>query len=85
MKNYLLLCRSITHAQRMSAALGRIGVRGRVTRPPVGLTNMGCAYAVSVGASYYERAMQELAAARLTPERVFLVSDDGAYREIYLR
>ena len=46
---------------------------------------MGCAYAVSVGASYYERAMQELAAARLTPERVFLVSDDGVYREIYLR
>ncbi len=82
---YLLLCRSITHAQRLSATLERVGVRGGITRPPLGLTNKGCSYAVRIGASHYERAMRALTAAQLLPERVFLVSDDGAYREIFLR
>ena len=86
MRNYyVLLCRSITHAQRLSATLERVGVRGGITRPPVGLTAKGCSYAVRVGASSYEHAMRVLTAAQVLPERVFLVSDDGAYREIFLR
>ena len=85
MQYYLLLCRSITHSQRMSIALERVGVRGRITRPPVGLMAKGCAYAVVVGESYYERAMRELTAAHILPERVLFASDDGVYREIYLR
>lgn len=85
MQNYLLLCRSITHAQRMSMALERVGVRGRITRPPVGLTAKGCAYAVVVGALHYERAMRELTAAQILPERVLYAPEDGVYREIFLR
>lgn len=85
MQYYLLLCRSITHAQRMSMALERVGVRGRITRPPVGLTAKGCAYAVVVGETHYERAMRELAAAQIIPERVLFLSGDGVYREIFLR
>ena len=85
MQNYLLLCRSITHAQRMSMALERVGVRGRITRPPIGLTAKGCAYAVVVGASHYERAMRELTAAQILPERVLYAPEDGVYREIFLR
>ena len=85
MNNYLLLCRSITHAQRMSAALELVGVRGKITRPPVGWNHQGCGYAIRIGEPFYDRAIRELTALRLTPERVFLVSDDGAYREVYLR
>ena len=85
LQSYLLLCRSITHAQRMSMALERVGVRGRITRPPVGLTAKGCAYAVRVGAPHYESAMRELTAAQILPERVFFETGDGVYREIFLR
>lgn len=85
LKNYLLLCRSITHAQRMSNALEYAGVRARISRPPVGLSDKGCSYAVRIAAAYYDEAMRVLGAARLLPERVFFVSDDGAYREILLR
>ena len=65
--------------------LERVGVRGRITRPPVGLTAKGCAYAVVVGETHYERAMRELAAAQILPERVLFLSGDGVYREIFLR
>ena len=85
MQHYLLLCRSITHAQRMSNALEYAGVRARISRPPVGLSDKGCSYAVRIGAAFYDEAMRQLAAARLLPERVFFVSDDGAYREIFVR
>ena len=85
LQHYLLLCRSITHAQRMSAALEYAGVRARISRPPVGLSEKGCSYAVRIGAGAYENAMRVLEAARLFPERVFIISTDGVYREIFQR
>lgn len=85
MQDYLLLCRSITHAQRMNSALERVGVRGWISRPPVGLTDKGCSYAVRIGKPYLDAAMQQLYALQLLPERVFLSVGDGSYREIQLR
>ena len=38
MPYYLLLSRSITHAQRMSGVLERAGITARFFRPPMGLT-----------------------------------------------
>ena len=58
MPHYLLLCRSITYAQRMSGALERAGISARVLRPPVGLTDRGCGYAVRVAAPYFSMAME---------------------------
>lgn len=84
MQNYLLLSRSITHAQRMNAALQRAGVSGRISRPPVGLTDKGCSYAVQIGERYFSEAMQYLRAAQLLPERVFYTAGNGIYREIGL-
>lgn len=85
MQNYLLLCRSITHAQRMSSVLERAGVRGRILRPPLGLTDRGCSYAVWVGKPNLEAAMQILRAEQLLPERIFYAVGDGTYREIMPR
>ena len=45
MSYYLLLSRSITHAQRMSRVLERAGITARFFRPPMGLTDRGCSYA----------------------------------------
>ena len=49
MPYYLLLSRSITHAQRMSRVLERAGITARFFRPPMGLTDRGCSYAVRIG------------------------------------
>lgn len=85
MPYYLLLSRSITHAQRMSNALRTIGIDARVFRPPVGLTDKGCGYAVRVTESRFIPAMKKLRAAELLPVRVFYTIGDGAYREINAR
>ena len=84
MPHYLLLCRSITYAQRMSGALERAGISARVLRPPVGLTDRGCGYAVRVAAPYFSMAMERLRSGSPLPERVFYSAGSGAYSEVML-
>lgn len=81
MPYYLLLSRSITHAQRMSGALERVGITARFFRPPMGLTDRGCSYAVKVAAANYAAAMDRLRDQGLLPMRVFFFDAKGAFSE----
>ena len=84
MKHYLLICRSITHAQRMNALLKSAGVSGRIYRPPVMLNQKGCSYAVRIGTNAFSEVIDLLRAERMLPERIFYGDEDG-YREIMLQ
>ena len=81
MRYDLLLSRSITHAQRMSAVLKRAGIPARYARPPMERTDQGCGYAVYVDAGQAARSMAALREAGLLPTRVFYFRD-GAYQEV---
>ena len=78
---YLLLYRSITHAQRMSKLLERSGVTAPYYRAPSGLTDRGCSYAVRVGAEHYPASLRILRSGGLPPMRAFYSPGDGTYRE----
>ena len=82
MPYYLLLSRSITHAQRMSRTLERAGITARFFRPPMGLTDRGCSYAVRVSADSMPGAMEWLRAEGLLPMRVFRAESDGTFSEM---
>ncbi len=82
MPYYLLLSRSITHAQRMSRVLERSGITARFFRPPMSLTDRGCSYAVRVGADSLPAAMERLRAESLPPLRVFYTTGNGTFNEI---
>ena len=82
MTYYLLLSRSITHAQRMSRILERGGITARFFRPPMGLTDRGCSYAVRIGEGSLPAAMQRLREAGLAPMRIFHAGRDGTFSEI---
>lgn len=79
MPYYLLLCRSITYAQRMSRALERSGITSRFFRPPMGLSDRGCSYAVRVGERDLPAALERLRAEGLMPMRVFYTDGGGAF------
>ena len=81
MPYYLLLSRSITHAQRMSRVLERAGITARFFRPPMGLTDRGCSYAVRVSADSLTAAMEQLRAVGLLPMRIFRGESDGTFSE----
>lgn len=82
MAHYLLLTRSITHAQRMADQLERGGIAARYQRAPMGLSGRGCGYAVRIGAQRLQAAMGLLRPLGLEPVRVFYADGDGVYREV---
>ena len=81
MSYYLLLSRSIPHAQRMSRVLERAGITARFFRPPMGLTDRGCSYAVRIGEGSLPAAMERLRSEGLVPMRVFYAESDGSFSE----
>ena len=46
MEKYLIMCRSMTHAQRSQRLLERNGIMSSLIKAPVALTRSGCGYAL---------------------------------------
>jgi len=82
MLQYLLMCRSLTYAQRASRALERIGITAVITKVPKSITGQGCNYCVKVSEKNLVRSLAALKDAELGPTRVFLVSHDGSVSEV---
>ena len=45
---YLIVCRSLTYAQRTAAALERTGITARVLRSPKSIAGEGCSHSVKI-------------------------------------
>lgn len=82
MNDYLIICRSITHAQRVSRVLQRAGIFHQVFRVPAGLSKSGCGYAVSVRPETIEVSMQTLRRNNIPFQTVFARDEAGQY-EVY--
>ncbi len=73
---YLLLCRSLTYAQRSAKLLERKGISAPVIKAPPELSGNGCSYALRVPTRHYPRAMELLQDNGLTPRKTFFREDD---------
>ncbi len=81
---YLIICRSLTYAQRTAAVLERAGITARILRSPKSIAGEGCSHAVKVSERRLAEALVLLKRAELTPKRVSLTEEDGSYREVGL-
>lgn len=82
MEHYLIIARSVTHAQRIERALSHVGIHASAFRAPMELTNgRGCAYAVQIGSSSLPVSLKAIYGAGLSPVQIFL-SDQNGYREV---
>lgn len=79
---YLIICRSLTYAQRTAAVLERVGITAPIQRSPKGIAEEGCSHAVRVAERHLAKALAALARADMPPTRVFLSEQDGGYREV---
>ena len=77
----LLLCRSLTYAQRSAKILERAGITGMITRMPRMEGIRGCAYGVLIKTKHREHAISALVKAGLPPEGVYIREKDGTVRE----
>ncbi len=78
---FLLMCRSLTYAQRSVRALERAGVSAAVTRAPRTVSAGGCGYCVAVSAKNGPRAAGILKEAGLPPEKMYRRLADGSLEE----
>ena len=77
---YLIMCKSLTNAQRAAMLLERRGISAVVVKAPQHLRTNGCGYAVSLYRRLDEAAAM-LKEANLLTGRIYIRSEDGSYRE----
>ncbi len=81
---YLIVCRSLTYAQRTAAALERAGISAHMLRSPRSISGEGCSHSVKVSQRSLSSALIVLNKVGLHPEKVYITSGDGSYREVNL-
>lgn len=81
---YLIVCRSLTYAQRTATALERAGISARTIRSPKSVSSEGCSHCVRIVRRDLDPALMVLRRVQLEPKRVFAAQSDGSYTEILL-
>ena len=79
---YLIVCRSLTYAQRTARVLERAGISGYIRRAPTLISGEGCSHCVKVAERWLAPALKVLNREGLGPKRVFLQNEEGSYSEV---
>lgn len=79
---YLIICRSLTYAQRTARVLERAGIGGAVTRTPKLIAREGCGYCVRISERRLADALRILRREGMAPKQVFLQDADGMFSEV---
>ena len=82
MVSYLILCRSLTYAQRTAKILERAGIRGGVMRLPRSISSEGCGYCVRISEQWLAKALVALKKEGIPPKQVYMERDDRTYSEV---
>ena len=79
---YLIMCRSLTYAQRASKALEKAGITAIVSKAPHGSSASGCAYCVKVSEKRMTDALRILKINGLGPGKI-LIQEKDIFREVH--
>lgn len=82
--NYLLICRSVTYAQRTARTLESSGISAVIMRTPKELSLEGCSYGVRISSRRIAEALVAVRNAGLPSVRVFTQGANGLYGEVGL-
>ncbi len=80
----LILCRSLTYAQRTANALGRVGIWTRIVRTPRSISPSGCGYSVRVPRGSLPAAIKMLEQVGLPVKAAYFANGLGGYEEVEL-
>lgn len=78
MVHYIIVCRSLTYAQRTAKVLERSGITAIVMRPPADIAGEGCAYGVKLRERNLPAALKALKAAGVSCGKVYLLRPGGS-------
>jgi len=78
---YIIMCKSLTNAQRGSLLLERRGISASVVKAPQSLRGSGCGYAISLYRRLRE-AVEALRSSSLLTGKIYTRSENGEYLEV---
>ncbi|MDO4516940.1 MAG: DUF3343 domain-containing protein [Bacillota bacterium] len=78
---YLIMCRSLTHAQRVANGLERAGIPARILRTPAAIAPSGCSHSVRIPGQSLSRTLTTLNRLRLPHLGIYVGGAEG-YREV---
>ncbi|MBR4098462.1 MAG: DUF3343 domain-containing protein [Clostridium sp.] len=81
---YLIVCRSLTYAQRTAEALERAGISAYLIRSPKSIGGAGCSHSVKVSQRNLSDALMVLRRSGPAPRRVVAMEPDGGHQEVDL-
>ena len=81
MKHYIIMCRSLTGAQRAVKLLEGSLIRAAAVKAPKHLTLGGCAYAVRLRSTPAE-ALDVLRKSGIATGKIFMTENGAEYREV---
>lgn len=81
---YLIICKSLTYAQRTASVLSKVGITAHIMRTPRSIASEGCSHGVKIAQRRMPDALVALNRAELAPQRVFIMEADGSYQEVRL-
>lgn len=81
---YLIICRSLTYAQRTAKVLERAGITSYIVRTPKNIAKEGCGHGVKIAQKNLESALQILKRGDISPKQVYITFGDNSYREVQL-
>ena len=82
MINYLMICRSLTFAQKAAKTLEKAGINASITKTPREISEKGCGYCVKVSERRLNQALTTLKTHNLSPNKVYALFSDGNYSEV---
>lgn len=82
--HYIIMCRSLTYAQRASRLLDSSGIYAGLTKAPQGITPEGCTFGVRVQEKHVRRALAVIRSSGIKVGKVFRVDEDGRAEEAEL-
>ena len=83
MTQYLIMCTSLTNAQRSQRLLERAGINASVVKAPQGLNTLGCGYSLSLYKGIDE-AISILWRNNMLKGKVFMRQQNFDYTEVKL-
>lgn len=83
MDSYLILCQSLTYAQRTAKMLERYGIGSQIIRTPREITAEGCGHCVKIGGGSLDAARRVLQREGLAPKHIYR-AEKNAYSEVSL-
>ena len=84
MEQNLIMCRSLTYAQRAMRTLERGGVTAALLKVPQSVSQTGCSYGLRIPAKHLDYSLRLLREHHNSYGKVFRYESDGSLREVEL-